>query len=92
MPGWPNCSVKKYRSLSVPPKCAYFRSMVYSPTNYEIYYTRLIETANGIPRPRPEDFEEKESDEIDYKKLYAQKQKAEKSGTHKLSVTLRRNY
>ena len=25
------------------------------------------------PRPRPEDFEEKESDEIDYKKLYAQK-------------------
>lgn len=41
---------------------------------------RLVETSNGIPRPRPEDFEEKESDEIDYRKLYAQKNKAEKSG------------
>ena len=43
-----------------------------------IHICRLIETANGIPRPRPEDFEEKESDEIDYRKLYAQKNKAEK--------------
>ena len=39
---------------------------------------RLIETANGVPRPRPEDFEEKESDEIDYRKLHAERQRAEK--------------
>ena len=40
------------------------------------FYFRLVDTSNGIPRPRPEDFEEKESDEIDYRKLYAQKNKA----------------
>jgi len=33
-------------------------------------------TSNGIPRPRPEDFEEEETDEIDYRKLHAQKNKA----------------
>lgn len=41
-------------------------------------FSRLMEMINGVPRPRPEDFEEKESDEIDYRKLYAEKQRAEK--------------
>ncbi|KAF6039109.1 hypothetical protein EB796_002581 [Bugula neritina] len=39
-------------------------------------YQKLVVTSNGIPRPRPEDFEEEETDEIDYRKLHAQKNKA----------------
>jgi len=49
-------------------------SLTYLSSQWFVF-CRLIESANGIPRPRPEDLQEKESDEIDYKKLYAQKQK-----------------